>query len=74
MVTAALIGVNEFYLTTRNSGAGQAKTEPLAGALYPRHRALVERSGALGLWGEVCVRAHPIHQARRRDLFLFSWR
>jgi hypothetical protein len=46
-VTAVLIGVNEFYLATRNSGMGEGKAESLDSALYPRHRALVERSGIL---------------------------
>lgn len=49
LVTAVLIGVNEFYLVTRNPGLGEGKAESLGGALYPRHRALVERSGILFL-------------------------
>lgn len=47
VVTAVLIGVNEFYLATHNPGAVEGKEEALDGALYPRHRALVERSGML---------------------------
>jgi len=47
LVTAVLIGVNEFYLVTRNPGVGEGEAEPLDGAIYPRHRALVERSGIL---------------------------
>ena len=48
---AALIGVNEFSLVTRKPGADEGKSESLGGALYPRHREMVERSGLL-LFGE----------------------
>jgi len=51
LVAAVLIGANEFYLATRSSDAGKVKAVPLDGALYPRHRALVERSGLL-VFGE----------------------
>jgi hypothetical protein len=44
---AALIGVNELYLASRKSGADEGKSESLGGAVYPRHRELVERSGML---------------------------
>jgi hypothetical protein len=47
LVTAALIGVNEFYLATRSPAAGEGKAESLGGVLYPRHREMVERSGML---------------------------
>jgi phosphatidylglycerophosphate synthase len=47
LLAAVLIGVNEFYLATRNLGVGEGEAESLGGALYPRHRALVERSGIL---------------------------
>lgn len=47
LMTAVLIGVNEYYLATQDSGVSEVKGEPLGGALYPRHRALVERSGIL---------------------------
>ena len=47
LVTAALIGVNEFYLATRKPGEDEGKSESLSGALYPRHREMVERSGML---------------------------
>ena len=47
LIAAVLIGVNEFYLAMRNSAAGGGKTESLGGALYPRHREMVERSGIL---------------------------
>ena len=47
LMAAVLIGVNEFYLATRKPGAGEGKSESLGGALYPRHRELVERSGML---------------------------
>jgi hypothetical protein len=49
LVAAALIGVNEFYLATRQGRGEQGKSTPLSGALYPRHRQLVERSGMLVL-------------------------
>jgi hypothetical protein len=49
LVTAALIGVNEFYLATCRPGTDEGKSESLGGALYPRHRELVERSGILRL-------------------------
>ena len=51
LTAAALIGVNEFYLATRKPGADEGESESLGGALYPRHRELVERSGML-LFGE----------------------
>ncbi|MGI8482391.1 MAG: CDP-alcohol phosphatidyltransferase family protein, partial [Chthoniobacterales bacterium] len=47
VVTAVLIAVNEFYLATRKPQPNEVKLEPLGGALYPRHRELVERSGIL---------------------------
>ena len=47
LVTAALIGANELYLGTRKPLADEEKLESLGGALYPRHRELVERSGIL---------------------------
>jgi hypothetical protein len=47
VVAATLIGVNEFYLATRKTHADDGKSESLGGALYPRHRELVERSGLL---------------------------
>jgi hypothetical protein len=51
LMAAVLIGVNEFYLATRRPGADEGESESLGGALYPRHRELVERSGML-LFGE----------------------
>jgi CDP-L-myo-inositol myo-inositolphosphotransferase len=51
VVTAALIGANEFYLATRQAGAGEGGPLPLGGLVYPRHRELVEHSGML-LLGE----------------------
>ena len=51
LTAATLIGVNEYYLATRKPGADDGKSEPLGGALYPRHRELVERSGIL-LFGD----------------------
>jgi hypothetical protein len=47
LMAAVLIGVNEFYLATRKPSVGEGKAESLGGALYPRHRAIVERSGIL---------------------------
>jgi hypothetical protein len=47
LVAAALIGVNEFYLARRSPGLVDGKAESLGGALYPRHREMVERSGIL---------------------------
>jgi len=65
LVTAVLIGVNEFYLAMRNSGVGERKAESLDGALYPRHRALVERSGILLLGGKF---ASWLIQLTKRDV------
>ena len=67
LVTAVLIGVNEFYLVTRNPGVDQGGAEPLGGALYPRHRALVERSGIL-FFGEKF--ASWLIQLTKRDVAL----
>ena len=47
VVTAALIGANEFHLATRRPDAGDGKPAPLGGLVYPRHRELVARSGLL---------------------------
>jgi CDP-L-myo-inositol myo-inositolphosphotransferase len=46
-IAAVLIGTNEFLLNRRKPDADAA--ESLGGALYPRHRELVERSGLLFL-------------------------
>ena len=51
LMAAALIAVNEFYLTSRRSAVDDGKSESLGSAVYPRHRELVERSGML-LFGE----------------------
>jgi phosphatidylglycerophosphate synthase len=51
VLAAALIGLNEFYLATRKSRAEEGNSVSLGGALYPRHRELVEDSGML-LLGE----------------------
>lgn len=45
LALAVLIGVNEFLLERKTPDP--AKSEALGGALYPRHRELVERSGLL---------------------------
>jgi hypothetical protein len=72
LITAALIGVNEFYLATRNPGTDGGGIDSLGGALYPRHRELVERSGML-LLGEKF--ASWLIQLTKRDvamlLFVF---
>jgi phosphatidylglycerophosphate synthase len=65
LVTAALIGTNEFYLATFRPAADEGKSESLGGALYPRHRELVERSGILRL-GEKF--AHLLIQLTKRDV------
>ena len=43
--------MNEFNLATRNPGREGEESDSLGGALYPRHRELVESSGML-LLGE----------------------
>ena len=65
LVTAVLIGVNEFYLATRSPGLGEGKEESLDGALYPRHREMVQRSGIL-FFGEKFV--SWLIQLTKRDL------
>jgi VanZ family protein len=47
LVAAMLIGMNEFYLLSRQAAAPAGESEPLGGLVYPRHRELVERSGML---------------------------
>src|SRR6266404_4547317 len=48
MVAAVLISSNEWYLATRKPApADDAKADLLGGALYPRHRDLVQHSGLL---------------------------
>ena len=64
-LAAALIGVNEFYLATRKPAVDEGKSESLGGALYPRHRELVERSGML-LLGEKA--ASWLIQLTKRDV------
>jgi len=64
-LAAALIGVNEFCLATRNPRVNEGKSESLGGALYPRHRELVERSGML-LLGEKA--AFWLIQLTKRDV------
>ncbi|MEY2489924.1 MAG: hypothetical protein QOC70_1866 [Verrucomicrobiota bacterium] len=55
LIAGALIAVNEFYLVSRSSGVDEGKSESLGGALYPRHRELVERSGMLFLGEKVVL-------------------
>lgn len=64
-LAAALIGVNEFYLAARNPVVDEGKPDSLGGALYPRHRELVERSGLL-LLGEKA--ASWLIQLTKRDV------
>ncbi|PYI94562.1 MAG: hypothetical protein DME97_00890 [Verrucomicrobia bacterium] len=48
IVAGVLVAINEWYLATRKPApAGEATADSLGGALYPRHRDLVERSGLL---------------------------
>jgi hypothetical protein len=48
IVAGILIALNEWYLATRKPApAGEANADSLGGALYPRHRDLVQRSGLL---------------------------
>jgi hypothetical protein len=48
IAAGALIAINEWYLATRTQApAGEANADSLGGALYPRHRDLVQRSGLL---------------------------
>jgi VanZ family protein len=65
LLAAVLIGVNEFYLATRNPGVSEEKAESLGDALYPRHRVLVERSGIL-FFGEKS--ASWLIQLTKRDV------
>ena len=47
LAAAVLIGVNESLLALEKSDIGAVQPTLLGEALYPRHRALVERSGML---------------------------
>lgn len=49
LAAAALIAVNEFLLARRKPDGDAAQAPSLGGALYARHRELVERSGMLRL-------------------------
>ena len=49
LTAAALIGLNEFVLARRKPDEDAAQSPSLGGALYARHRELVERSGMLRL-------------------------
>jgi hypothetical protein len=64
-IAAALIGVNEFFLATGKLVEDEGKLQSLGGALYPRHRELVERSGLL-LLGEKA--AFWLIQLTKRDV------
>lgn len=65
LLTAALIGLNEFLLATRKPDDRVAPLPALGETLYPRHRELVERSGLLRL-GETF--AHWVMQLTKRDV------
>src|SRR5205085_9519728 len=63
---AALIALNEWHLARRNPAPAVAsKDASLGGALYPRHRELVERSGLL-VFGEKF--ASVLIQTTKRDV------
>jgi hypothetical protein len=49
LVAGMLIAINEWYLATRKPAREGETTDSLGGALYPRHRDLVQRSGLLVL-------------------------
>lgn len=66
IAAGALIAINEWYLATRKSApAGDGKADSLGGALYPRHRDLVARSGLLA-FGEKF--ASLVMQLTKRDV------
>jgi hypothetical protein len=66
IAAGVLIALNEWYLATRKPApAGEATADSLGGALYPRHRDLVERSGLLVL-GEKF--ASLLVQVTKRDV------
>jgi len=65
LAAAALIGGTEFYLASRRPGANEGKSDSLGGALYPRHRVLVERSGMLLLGEKI---ASWLIQLTKRDV------
>ena len=65
LTAAALIGVNEFLLARRKPGGDVVQSPSLGGALYARHRELVERSGLLRL-GEPF--AYWVMQLTKRDV------
>jgi phosphatidylglycerophosphate synthase len=54
IAAAVLLAVNESYLATRKGPADERESESLGGALYPRHRQLIEHSGLLN-FGETFV-------------------
>lgn len=51
VVTAALIGLNEFYLTSGKADVAETQSNALGDILYPRHRQLLGGSGLL-IFGE----------------------
>jgi phosphatidylglycerophosphate synthase len=63
LIAAALIGVNEFLLARRKPRESAAAS--LGGALYARHRELVERSGILVFGPKV---ASSLIQLTKRDV------
>jgi len=68
ILTALLIGANEFLLARQKPGENAALS--LGGTLYPRHRELVERSGILRL-GEKS--AYWLIQLTKRDVAVLGF-
>jgi CDP-L-myo-inositol myo-inositolphosphotransferase len=66
IVAGMLIAINEWYLATRKPvPVGETNADSLGGALYPRHRDLVQRSGLL-IFGEKF--ASLLVQLTKRDV------
>lgn len=70
ILAALLIGGNEFLLARRPPDEKAAQPVSLGGALYPRHRELVERSGILLLGEKV---AYWLIQLTKRDVAVLSF-
>jgi phosphatidylglycerophosphate synthase len=70
IAAAALIGVNEFSLATRETRENSEESETWGGALYPRHRHLVERSGMLRLSKGL---THWVMQLTKRDVSVLGF-
>jgi hypothetical protein len=71
IVAGILIALNEWYLATRKPApAGEANADSLGGALYPRHRDLIQHSGLLR-FGEKF--ASLLVQLTKRDVAVLSF-